>query len=461
MPDCLIGLEVLLQNVNDDDDGHNCFNPHSEVSNIDFINVRALAINWREGDVRQTMLNMKSILGIVLLAFTVSSFCGCYKPPNPPKSRFEFIRNFDKLGSDPAALFQSKDGFLYGAFKQGGQRWEGAVFKMLPDGTDFEILHHFTGYQSGQDGSWIIGLLEGNDGYLYGVSQGGGIPDSFLRETGGGTVFRVAKDGSGYAVLHRFTGGAEGIEPWGGLAQDSHGKLFGTTLNGGKHDAGTIFKLNKDGSGYTILHHFAGGDDDGATPMADLIMGRDRLLYGTTAGGGDSGPRNGTVFRMNTDGTGFKLLHHFPSGKDDGRTPRTLIEAPDGTLYGTTQMGGEQDGGTVFKMNKDGSGYHVLHRFNADTDGMGPNGLALRADGTLFGTSEHRGPHGHGTLFSLNIKGTGFAVLHPFGADQNEGLNPAVKLLLTSDGTLLGMTMRSQPESNSATFFKVTFRDQE
>ena len=405
-------------------------------------------------------VRMKTYGVILLLACTASAFAGCSKPPAIPDAHYEFVRNFDKLGSDPTSLFQSADGFVYGTFKHGGKRWEGAVFKMRPDGSGFEILHHFTGYRSGEDGSWIIGLLEGRDGYLYGVSQCGGIPEGLLRETGGGTVFRVAKDGSGYAVLHRFTGGEKGIEPWGGLAQGSDGTLYGTTLYGGKHDAGTIFKLNKDGSAYTILHHFAGGDDDGAAPSADLLMGRDDVLYGTTTGGGASGPRNGTVFRMNTDGTGFRVLHPFPSGKDDGRTPRMLIEAADGTLYGTTQMGGEQDGGTVFRINKDGRGYRVLHDFNIDTDGTAPNGLALRADGTLFGTTEHRGTHGHGTLFSLNVKGTGFSVLHPFGADQNEGLNPAVTLLLTADGTLLGMTMRSQPE-NSATLFKVTFRDQE
>ena len=404
---------------------------------------------------------MKSIGVVLLFAFTASSFCGCYKPPTIPESRYEFVRNFDKLGSEPTALFESKDGFLYGTFKNGGKKWEGAVFKMRPDGTGFEVLHHFTGYRSGQDGSWPVGLIEGTDGNLYGVMQQGGLPAGQIHVTGGGTVFRVFKDGRDYAVLHRFPGGANGIEPWGGLAQGGDGMLYGTTLEGGKHEGGTIFKLKTDGSAFVILHHFARGDEDGARPMAEVTLGCDGVVYGTTESGGHTSGRNGTVFRMNTDGTGFKVLHHFPSGKDDGRMPRgRLIEAGDGTLYGTTQSGGDQDGGTVFKIKKDGRGYRVLHRFSSDTDGMGPNGLVLRADGTLFGTTEHRGTHGHGTLFSFSAKGTGFAVLHHFGADENEGINPAGKLLLNSDGTLLGMTIRSQPE-NSATFFKVTFRDQD
>jgi len=404
---------------------------------------------------------MRNIGVVLLLAFTSSAFCGCYKPPAIPDSRYEFVRTFDKLGSEPTALFQSKDGFLYGTFKNGGKKWEGAVFKMQPDGTGFEVLHHFTGYRAGEDGSWPVGLIEGTDGNLYGVTQLGGPPVGQLHVSGGGTIFRVSKEGSNYAVLHRFAGGAGGIEPWGGLAQGGDGTLYGTTLEGGKHEGGTVFKLKSDGSAFAIIHHFAGGDDDGARPMAELTIGCDGVLYGATDSGGKTSGRNGTVFRMNSDGSEFKVLHHFPSGKDDGRMPRgRLIEAHDGILYGTTQSGGEHDGGTVFRIKKDGSGYRVMHEFNSDADGMGPNGLALRADGTLFGTTEHRGIHGHGTLFSLNIKGTGFAVLHPFGVDQNEGANPSGELLLTSDGTLLGMTMRSQPE-NSATFFNVTFHDQE
>jgi len=404
---------------------------------------------------------MRSIGLVMVLAFTASSFCGCYKPARTSEASYEFVRNFDKLGSEPTALFLSNDGFLYGTFKNGGKKWEGAVFKMRPDGTELEVVHHFTGYSAREDGSWPVGLIEGSDGNLYGVSQQGGTPTGPLHVSGGGTVFRVGKDGSNYAVLHRFAGGVNGIEPWGGLAQGGDGILYGTTIEGGKHEGGTIFKLKNDGSNFAILHHFAGGDNDGARPMADLTMGCDGVLYGTTDSGGNSGGRNGTVVRINTDGTGFKVLHHFPSGKDDGRMPRSrLIEAGDGALYGMTQSGGEQDAGTVFKIRKDGGGYRVLHRFNADTDGMGPNGLALRADGTLFGTTEHRGTHGHGTLFSLNAKRTGFAVLHHFGGNENEGINPAGKLLLTGEGTLLGMTLRSQPE-NSAALFNVTFRDRE
>jgi uncharacterized repeat protein (TIGR03803 family) len=159
------------------------------------------------------------------------------------------------------------------------------VFKLNKDGNGYSVLHHFTGYMDGEDGSNPQGVVEGSDGALYGTTQSGGPPGDIFHPTGSGTVFKLNKNGSGYTVLHRFPGMAgDGAEPWAGLVEGRDGALYGTTLGGGTNNLGTVFKLKKDGSGYAVLHNFLNIEVDGNRPMAGLLAGSDGALYGTTDG---------------------------------------------------------------------------------------------------------------------------------------------------------------------------------
>ncbi len=399
------------------------------------------------------------------------------------QTNYQAIKNFVDLGSNPTALIEGSDRNLYGTLSAGGSKWEGVVFKVNQDGSGYTVLHDFTGYRSGQDGSWPQGVVEGGDGALYGTTQVGGRPGGDLYPTGSGTVFKVNKDGSGYTVLHRFPGSSgDGIAPWAGLAEGPDGALYGTTLQGGAKDAGTVFKLNKDGSGYAVLHSFLVTEDDGVTPMAALLTGSDGALYGTTDGGGSGGGHNGTVFKLNPDGSGYQTLHSFPDQRGDGRMPRSrLLEGRDGALYGTTQSGGAKDAGTVFKLNRDGSGYRILHtfsgslglrpdpngrmsgvqnggptKFSDEGDGSGPTGLVTGSDGALYGTTEFHGRNGGGTAFKLNPDDSGFAVLHNFPGAEGDGQNPSASTVQGKDGALYGMTKISDTDS-FATLFKVSF----
>src|SRR5689334_21215348 len=142
-------------------------------------------------------------------------------------------------------------------------------------------------------------LLEGSDRLLYGTMSdlGSGNND--------GTVFRVNKDGSGYTVLWRFSGApGDGFQPCGALAQGSDGSFYGTTYSGGLSNLGTVFKLSNTGfNTYTnsILRNFtAQSTGDGERPNAGLLLRSDGWLYGTTLGGGSSS--GGTVFKMRTNG---------------------------------------------------------------------------------------------------------------------------------------------------------------
>jgi uncharacterized repeat protein (TIGR03803 family) len=251
---------------------------------------------------------------------------------------------------------------------------------------------------------------------LYGVTGYGG--DGTLGG-GNGVVFKVNTDGTAYAILHTFTGGSDGGEASGNLLLSS-GTLYGVTTSYG-YGSGTVFKLNSDGSGFTTLYSFTprdisvrpGTNGDGAFPYSGLVLSGN-TLYGTTYGGGSSG--YGTLFAVNTDGTGFRTLHNFTAvvGVDaygnpingDGAEPLSQLVLSGNTLYGTASHGGSSGAGTVFKINTDGTGFKVVYGFTGKIDGAElaerHTGLVLSGS-TLYGTATGRGGAGNGTVFSISF----------------------------------------------------------
>src|SRR5207249_8317063 len=126
-----------------------------------------------------------------------------------------------------------------------------------------------------------------------------------------------------YTVLYSFGASArDGWLPYGGVVQGADGALYGTTANGGSYDdGGTVFKLNTNGSGYMVLFSFDSSFQTGCphcngyTPQAGLVQGIDGALYGTTFGGGSNNV--GTVFKISTNGTGYATLHSFAPSVDN------------------------------------------------------------------------------------------------------------------------------------------------
>lgn len=351
-------------------------------------------------------------------------------------------------GDYPAsALLLSSDGALYGTTTHGGgtpayrySSGNGLVFKVNRDGSDYRVLHRFEGrYVTGNYHQHA--LIQGRDGVLYGTTELGGTNNR-------GSVFTLTRDGSAFRTLHDFLPDAEddGRYPRAGLSEGRDGALFGTTWSGagGAHSAGTVFRLNKDGSGYAILHQFGNPEMDGAGPVASVVEASDGSLYGTTESGGSHGV--GTVFRLEEDGSGYTVLHSFGSRGSDGAAPRAaLVEGSDRALYGTTPSGGSSEGGggTVYKLQKDGTGYTLLHVFPSNqADGWGPGAALVEGhDGALYGTtttSYYRDAAGPGTVFRLNKDGTGYTVLHRFAGP--DGQYPSAALVQASDGTFYGTT---------------------
>jgi uncharacterized repeat protein (TIGR03803 family) len=211
-----------------------------------------------------------------------------------PLNRTIFRFSEDEEGINPAAALIEANGYLYGVAPLGGNSENGVVYRLRADGTDFRVLHHFTGTTGAYPNA---SLTTTYDGYLYGMTPNGGA-------SGLGVVFRVKQDGSDFSKLVDFDG-TNGSFPQGSLLI-SGSTLFGMTREGGSHGQGIIFKMNLDGSGFTKLWDFNG--TAGAQPLGTLTFYND-VLYGLTSRGGDFD--KGVLFSIRPDGSAYTTLVHF------------------------------------------------------------------------------------------------------------------------------------------------------
>lgn len=261
----------------------------------------------------------------------------------------------------------------------------------------------------------------------------------------------AANAAGGYKVLYNFSGGAtDGAIPIGALIRGPDASLYGTTFLGGPAGEGTVFKLAPDRS-LTILHTFNAAPSDGAEPLADLVLDGSGNLYGTTQIGGSTDM--GTVFRVAQNGT-ESVIHSF-TGNPDGAyfVYAGLTKAPDGNFYGATVTGGSSDLGAIFKLTLP-STVTILHSFKADgTEGAGPEGTLIADEsGNLYGTTNWFGPSGHGTVFRLAPDGT-LDVLCAF-TGGGDGGEPASPLVMDKRGNLYGTTEYGG-EHDSGVVFKL------
>jgi uncharacterized repeat protein (TIGR03803 family) len=277
--------------------------------------------------------------------------------------------------------------------------YSGALGAFSTDGTAFTV-HNFgyvvsPGYgpRINADGAFPNAGLVLSGPTLYGSTYYGG-------SWGVGTVFAVNTNGTGFTVLHNFTGGSDGANPQGGLIF-SGSTLYGTTIYGGTAGAGTVFAIHTNGTGFTVLTNIGS--------FVGLISGN--TLYGP-------------VFKLNIDGTGLTSLHGFTALRtnssgvytnSDGAYPKARLILSGNTLYGTGSQGGSSGSGTVFAVSTNGTGFTTLYSFTAtsnsgspayldtNSDGAFPEGpLALQGN-TLYGTTSDGGSGG-GTLFSISFQ---------------------------------------------------------
>ncbi|MGH7940743.1 MAG: choice-of-anchor tandem repeat GloVer-containing protein, partial [Limisphaerales bacterium] len=345
---------------------------------------------------------------------------------NEDGSGYAVLHSFgDSDGRGPEGELAISDGALYGTTSAGGAYGDGAIFTVDTDGTDYAIIHSFNGSETNDGAVPFAGLIVSGE-TLYGTTYAGGA-------AGDGTVFCVTTEGQ-YTNLYSFRNGGDGAYPATPLVLLGN-TLFGTTDGNpdlaGDPNYGTIFSIKTGGGdftvldtfsvlGYAVLHNFSGTNGDGASPCSQLAMsgsafyGIPITVYGTTTGGGPNG--FGTVFRVNSDGTGFTNLYAFTGG-DDGKYPRTGLLIDGNTLYGTTTN-------SIFKINTDGGDFICLTNIN------GASQLILSPSGTtLFGVVSNGGTFGCGNIFSINADGGGFRSVYSFSGGTN-GAFPLSSLAL-------------------------------
>ena len=309
-------------------------------------------------------------------------------------------------GMQPFAGLIAVKGTLYGTTKYGGGSHAcgtygcGTVFALSTSGKERVVY----GFKGGKDGAEPTASLVAVKGTLYGTTSAGG------GASGNGTVFAISAAGK-ERVVYRFKGGADGADPEAGLIA-VNGLLYGTTRSGGIGNSsaangnGTVFRVSTSGK-ELVLHTFTGSgyNPDGAQPVGNLINVNGTLYGTTTEGVGIPGSPGccGTVFQITTSGT-ESVLYHFTGQPNDGASPWAGLIAANGALYGTTDHGGLNDLGTVFEVSTTGSAsilYSFHGSYGSGFDGLNPVAGLAALNGSFYGTTQSGGATGNGTVFRL------------------------------------------------------------
>ncbi len=299
-------------------------------------------------------------------------------------------------GDDPlGSLIFDSAGNLYGTTSGGGTHQYGTIFILRPSAGSWAetVLYSF---QGGTDGEFpVAGVTLDNAGNLYGTTEYGGVSNY-------GTVFELNTSGN-ETVLYSFIDGTDGAFPYAGVILDAAGNLYGTTISGGNggyqgcgsgygQGCGTVFMLKpSEGGSWTesILYSFSWGTGP-VLPYSGLIFDYAGNLYGTATLFGN-GFLGGGVFELTYSNGSWteKVLYNFTGGSDGGNPYAGLAFDSAGNLYGTTQGGGANGDGTVFKLGSSNGEWTetVLHSF-AGSDGCEPYaGVIFDAIGNLYGTT--------------------------------------------------------------------------
>ena len=309
------------------------------------------------------------------------------------------------------------------------------------------VLHSFLAFDahvqaSPHDGGYPGPIVEGSAGYLYGMAKLG--PHNMP-----GMIFKIDRLGAGYQVIHAFDAKDpnNGASPLTSFANQSliefGGSLYGMTAGGGAHGEGTVFRIDPNGQGFLVLHSFdSTNPNDGANPEGSLIAASDGWLYGTASGGAGG---QGIVFRIDSSGATFELLHAMAG--NDGSVPAAgLVQAGDTLFYGTAASGGPSGGGVVFSLDVSTTPatYKVLYAFNQCCVDSTPFGsapfapLVKGSGGWFYGTTASGGPSFFGTVYAINASGAIRLVTAFGGPDGADLIGPVT---IAPDGSFYGTAL--------------------
>jgi uncharacterized repeat protein (TIGR03803 family) len=326
----------------------------------------------------------------------------------------------------------------------------------------FQVLHNF----AGPEGAYpYAGVTMDQAGNLYGTAAHGGHTGGACGSGGCGTVFKLKHEASGWILnpLYTFTG-PDGNSPQARVIFGPDGNLYGTTTYGGTANQGTVFKLSPPPSACkaflcpwreTVLYSFQGGSDGEQPQYGDLVFDQQGNIYGTTPyGGAGSGcdASCGVVYKLSVS-TGWteSILYRFTGGDDGGYPYAGVIFDATGNLYGTTEYGGTETEGVVYKLSPSGSGWteSVVYNFTFPF-GEPYSGLIFDQAGNLYGaTSEGTAPF----VYELTPAGDAwtFNQLYQF---ENTYVGPLAKLTMDPAGNLYGTVADGNVE-----VFRLTLSD--
>lgn len=344
-------------------------------------------------------------------------------------------------------------GNLYGMTWQGGSDNDGALYQIkgAGSGSVAYTLHSFTAGRDGSVPHG--GGLFSRGGALYGfTTAGGSLGCSVHGYYGCGVVFSARPPQTvcraipcpwNISTLYEFRGSGDGNNPYfGEVAFDPAGNVYGTSMNDGQYGGGTVWKLSHANGTWTetILHNFGNGQD-GSTPMHGVIIDSAGNLYGTTYQGGTVG--NGTVFELSPSGGSWTetILANIEGTALGGYPEAGLVMDAAGNLYGATSIGGVGDG-SVFELSRSGGSWQltVLYSFPpAYIEGVVGN-MVFDSHGNLYGTTESGGADEWGMIFKLSPNGGSwtFTDVHDFFAI--DGANPTGDLVIDSTDNIYGTT---------------------
>jgi uncharacterized repeat protein (TIGR03803 family) len=374
-------------------------------------------------------------ISLAMVSFALASFSSSQTfnaCPVPTSQSYTLLHSFGTNGHGPndphsSIIAQSRGGNMVSTATDTWTGGDGTVFKINTNGA-VTTLHTFNGTDGFEP---LSGLTLSTGGHYWGTTAQGGL-------YGHGTVFKMTAGGA-LTTLHDFTGGADGGLPGAPPIEGIDENFYGTTGAGGKSGSnGTVYRISSSGT-FQTLHSF--GATSQGYPNGPLVQGSDGFLYGTTFYGGGNGV--GTIFRISVSGE-FKTLASFGGGTFGAYPFGPLIEGLDGNLYGVASgNGGSNGGGVLFKVSLSGK-LTILHKFTGGSDGSNPVGGLLQAtDGNLYGTNDVGGGSGWGVLFcyspgAVPTGQTRFHVLHDFNLAT--GASPQVSLLQHTNGKLYGDT---------------------
>lgn len=371
-----------------------------------------------------------------------------------PAQTFSVIYSFGYPGLyAPDSLTIKNNSILYGPAADAGYS-NGGVFSLRQSGSNwvFTSLYAFP-FGDGENGFPAGPLLLATDGTLYGTIY---YTDGAVFNLTPPAIFPTALTQWNYTSILAFNG-SNGSNPSGPLTTDQSGNLYGTTERGGSSGYGTVYELTSTGNSWTetVLYSFAGGSEAG-TPLNGVVFDNSGNLYGVLGSGGPYG--QGAVYQLSPSQSGWteQILYAFGAGSG-GDGPTSLIIDPSGNLYGTTEVGGGGDSGTVFELaHANGAwSFSTVYSFSPGRGGgCGPDGrLTLDGAGSLYGTTRCDGAWKDGSVFKLASSNGGWTYtdLYDF-TGGNDGDYPNGGLVFDTSGNIYGTALSGGAEGGGVAF---------